>query len=186
MKDIIAAALMLAGTGFMTVAAIGLIRLPDLYTRMHAITKAGTLGIGLLLVGVAVHMADLSFTTRAIAVILFVLLTAPVSAHMIGRAGYLGGMSMWRGTSFDQWGGTFHEVVEKQGLQEIRSQSRADNVQVHRSDALHDGDRSALFSELESGNTVSDDAPPPADADSLNDGDPSNDADPKTKPAESG
>lgn len=149
MKDIIAAVLMLAGTGFMTVAAIGLIRLPDLYTRMHAITKAGTLGIGLLLVGVAVHMGDLSFTTRAIAVILFVLLTAPVSAHMIGRAGYLGGVSMWRGTAFDQWQQTFHEVVEEQGLQEVRSQSRADDVPVHRTDALHEGDRRALISELE-------------------------------------
>lgn len=179
MKDIIAAVLMLAGTGFMTVAAIGLIRLPDLYTRMHAITKAGTLGIGLLLVGVAVHMGDLSFTTRAIAVILFVLLTAPVSAHMIGRAGYLGGVSMWRGTVFDQWGDTFREVVEAQGLQEIRSQSRADDVRVHRSDALHDGDRFALISELESGDTISDDALSSADAD------PSNDSDSKTKPSES-
>jgi len=147
MIDIIAAVLMLGGMGFMMVAAIGLIRLPDLYTRMHAVTKAGTLGIGLLLVGVAVHMSDVSFTTRAIAVILFVLLTAPVSAHMIGRAGYLGGVSMWRGTVFDQWRHTFVEVVDEQGLQEVRSQSRADDVPVHRSDALHEGDRYALVPE---------------------------------------
>lgn len=156
MTDIIAAVLMLGGMGFMMVAAIGLIRLPDLYTRMHAVTKAGTLGIGLLLVGVAVHMNDISFTTRSIAVILFVLLTAPVSAHMIGRAGYLGGVSMWRGTVFDQWRHTFVEVVDEQGLQEIRSQSRADDVPVHRSDALHEGDRYALISDVGSVSDVND------------------------------
>jgi len=98
-----AALFLLAGTAFMLVAAIGLLRLPDLYTRMHAITKAGTLGIGLLLVGVAVSFGDLSVTTRVVAAFLFVLCTAPVSAHMIGRAGYLGGVPLWDATRFDQW-----------------------------------------------------------------------------------
>lgn len=149
MTEIIAAVLMLAGTAFMSIAAIGLIRLPDLYTRMHAITKAGTLGIGLLLVGVAVYMGDLSFTTRAIVVIVFVLLTAPVSAHMIGRAGYLGGVSMWRGTVVDQWRHTFRDVVEEQGRMTVRSASTEEDVPVHRSDALHEGDRRALFSDID-------------------------------------
>jgi hypothetical protein len=66
---------------------------------------------------------------------------------------------MWRGTVFDQWQHTFREVVEEQGLEEIRSQSRADDVPVHRSDALHEGDRYALISELESDVTVESDEP---------------------------
>jgi multicomponent Na+:H+ antiporter subunit G len=86
------------------------LRLPDFYMRVHAITKAGTLGVGLLLVGVAVHFGDLSVTTRALAIILFVLITAPVSSHMIGRAGYLEGVSLWDGTVLDEWHASFSEM----------------------------------------------------------------------------
>ena len=103
MSSIVAGLLMIGGTVFMLAAAIGLLRLPDLYTRMHALTKAGTLGIGLILVSATVAFADVSVGTRAIVAFLFVLFTAPVSAHMIGRAGYLGGVSLWDGTSFDDW-----------------------------------------------------------------------------------
>ena len=110
MIDIIAALLMVGGTGFTLVAAIGLLRLPDLYTRMHAVTKAGTLGVGLLLVSAAVSFGDLSVTARAVVAILFVFLTAPVSAHMIGRAGYLGSASLWEETVFDRWGAGYEEV----------------------------------------------------------------------------
>lgn len=103
MSELIAGLLMLGGTVFMVVAAIGLLRLPDLYTRMHAVTKAGTLGIGLVLVSAAVAFSDVSVAARAIVALLFVLFTAPVSAHMIGRAGYLGGVSLWEDTAFDRW-----------------------------------------------------------------------------------
>jgi multicomponent Na+:H+ antiporter subunit G len=51
-----------------------------------------------------VHFGQLSFTTRAVAVILFILLTAPVASHIIGRAGYLAGVPVWGGSRFDQWG----------------------------------------------------------------------------------
>jgi multicomponent Na+:H+ antiporter subunit G len=103
MSSIAAGLLMIGGTAFMLVAAIGLLRLPDLYTRMHAVTKAGTLGIGLVLISAAVAFGDVSVTTRALVALLFVLFTAPVSAHMIGRAGYLGGVTLWDGSSFDDW-----------------------------------------------------------------------------------
>ena len=124
MTDLIAAVLLLGGTFFMVVASIGLLRLPDLYTRMHAITKAGTLGVGLVLTGVAVHFADISTITRAVAVILFVLLTAPVSAHMIGRAGYLGGVPLWSGTLFDQWNGTFDDMPRETAETEANVRER--------------------------------------------------------------
>jgi multicomponent Na+:H+ antiporter subunit G len=109
-QPVLAAVLMLSGTAFMGVAALGLLRLPDLYMRMHAITKAGTLGVGLLLVGVAVHFGDLSVSTRAVAVILFVLFTAPVSGHMIGRAGYLERVAMWDKTMMDEWQSSFDDM----------------------------------------------------------------------------
>lgn len=104
----------------MVIAALGLVRLPDLYTRMHAVTKAGTLGIGLVLVAAAVAFGDVSVTTRAMVAILFVLLTAPVSAHMIGRAGYLGGVSLWEGTAYDDWQAGY-EDLRREGEDEMIS-----------------------------------------------------------------
>lgn len=103
MSTLLAAVLVVGGTAFMLIAAVGLLRLPDFYTRMHAVTKAGTLGVGLVLVGAAVSFGDLSVAVRAVAAVLFVLLTAPVSGHIIGRAGYLGGVPLWESTRFDQW-----------------------------------------------------------------------------------
>ena len=110
MIEIIAGLLLLGGTAFMLVAAIGLLRLPDLYTRMHAVTKAGTLGIGLVLISAAVASANVSVFTRALAAFLFVLFTAPVSAHLLGRAGYLGGVSLWKDTAFDRWGAGYEDL----------------------------------------------------------------------------
>lgn len=86
MTDILTALLLLGGGGFVLVAAIGIVRLPDLLTRMHASTKAGTLGSLLILAGLAVHIATVPVTSKAIATALFLLLTAPIAAHMIGRA----------------------------------------------------------------------------------------------------
>ena len=110
MSAVIAALLMVGGTGFMLVAAVGLLRPPELYTRMHAVTKAGTLGVGLLLVSATVAFGDVSVTARALTALLFVFLTAPVSAHMIGRAGYLGRAALWEGTAFDDWGGSADSI----------------------------------------------------------------------------
>ena len=86
MTDIIIGLLLLGGGGFVLVAAIGIVRLPDLLTRMHASTKAGTLGSLLILAGLAVHVATIPVSSKVIATALFLLLTAPIAAHMIGRA----------------------------------------------------------------------------------------------------
>jgi multicomponent Na+:H+ antiporter subunit G len=117
MSTLLAGLVMVGGTVFMLIAAIGLLRLPDLYTRMHAVTKAGTLGVGLLLVSAAVAFGDVSVTTRTLVALLFVLLTAPVSAHMIGRAGYLGKVQLWEGTAFDDWRGSY-ETLQREGEEE--------------------------------------------------------------------
>ena len=77
------------GTFFAVVAAAGIIRMPDLLLRMSMTTKAATLGVGSMLVAAIIHFDELSIGTRGTAIIIFLLLTAPVSAQMIGRAGYL-------------------------------------------------------------------------------------------------
>ena len=86
MIDILAGILVLAGAGFTLVAAIGILRYPDLLTRMHASTKAGTLGSILVLAALALVVGDGPVVAKVIATVLFLLLTAPIAAHMIGRA----------------------------------------------------------------------------------------------------
>lgn len=83
--------LMLIGAGFSLIAAIGILRLPDLYTRMHAASKAGTLGSGIALIAIAIYSLDAAVALRALAGVVFLLLTAPVAAHLLARAAYSAG-----------------------------------------------------------------------------------------------
>ena len=94
-NDALVAILLVTGTFIMLLAGIGVLRMPDLLMRMHATTKAGTLGAGLVMLAVATHFLDAGVTARALAIILFIMLTAPVAAHAIGRAGYFVGVPLW-------------------------------------------------------------------------------------------
>jgi len=82
------------GALFMFVAAIGIVRLPDLYTRMHAAAKVGTLGITGMILAAAVHFNEIAVSTQAFLIIVFFFLTAPIAAHMISRAAYHTGVKM--------------------------------------------------------------------------------------------
>ena len=101
MSALIAATLLLIGTLFCLVAAVGMLRLPDTLIRMHAATKAGTLGAGFILAAQAVAAGDLGTTLKVIAVVVFLVLTAPVAAHLIGRAAYHRGIRLYKGTWID-------------------------------------------------------------------------------------
>ncbi len=95
MKTIIIMILSGAGALFVLLAAIGILRMPDLYLRISVTTKAATLGVGLILSSVAAYFAETPITSRVVAIILFTLLTAPVAAHLIGRASYFTGIPLW-------------------------------------------------------------------------------------------
>lgn len=86
MIEILIAIFLFLGGFFTLIAAVGVLRLPDVLTRMHASTKAGTLGSSLILIGGAIVYGDTAVTVRVVAIILFLMLTAPIGAHMIGRA----------------------------------------------------------------------------------------------------
>ena len=86
MIEVLVGVFLLGGAGFVLIAAIGIVRLPDLLTRMHASTKAGTLGALLVLVGLGIHEGSAEVLSKVVATALFLLLTAPIAAHMIGRA----------------------------------------------------------------------------------------------------
>ncbi|MGD9330389.1 MAG: monovalent cation/H(+) antiporter subunit G [Desulfobacterales bacterium] len=94
MAEWITAIFILLGALFCLVAAIGLLRLPDTLTRMHAATKAGTLGAGMIMAAVAVFFTDIGTVLRALLGLVFLYMTAPVGAHLIGRAAYRSGIRL--------------------------------------------------------------------------------------------
>lgn len=110
------------GTLFVLLAAVGILRMPDLFLRISVTTKAATLGVGMILIGMTLYFSDVSIGTRAIAIILFLLLTAPIGAHLIGRASYFVGVPLWKKSLMDDLQGKYdhksHEL-RSEDLQEI-------------------------------------------------------------------
>ena len=85
MTDILSSILILAGVFFYLAGSIGLLRLPDLYSRLHALTKADNLGLGLLIAGLALHSQDLFMMLKLLLIWLAVLAASATSAHLIAR-----------------------------------------------------------------------------------------------------
>ena len=105
--------LAIIGATLVLLAAIGILRMPDLFTRMQAATKASTLGLGCLLAAAAIQLADASSLFRAISIGAFVMLTSPVSNHVIARAAYVTRVPLWSGSLVDEWGA---ERARRSGL----------------------------------------------------------------------
>lgn len=86
--DLIGALAIILGAALSMLAGIGVLRLGDLFLRMHAATKAGTLGLLLIALGTALTQDSASVATKALLTLLFMLATAPIAAHLVGRAVY--------------------------------------------------------------------------------------------------
>ncbi len=102
LSQYVAAGLILLGASFSLIAAVGVLRLPDVYTRLHAASKAGTIGAGLVFLAVAVVSLDGAVVLRALLGIGFLLLSTPVSAHLLARAAYRSGTSPALATTVDE------------------------------------------------------------------------------------
>ncbi len=102
MIDTLTAVLWLVGSAFALLASLGLVRMPDVFTRMQASTKASTLGLGCLLIGAALQLGDLGSVIRVVSIGAFVFMTTPVAGHVIARASYLADVPLWRGTVLDE------------------------------------------------------------------------------------
>ena len=89
------------GGFFILTACIGLVRLPDLYTRMQATTKASSLGFSLMLIAGMLYFQTNEVIIKSLCTIVFIFLTACVGAHAIAKAAYLMKVQMWEGTKFD-------------------------------------------------------------------------------------
>ena len=98
----------LIGAFFVLTAAVGVVRFPDLYTRLHASSKLVTLGSAGIFLGVALELNDDAAFTRLAAVLLFQFLTAPLTAYLIAQAAYLRGLPPLLGDGgrrgIDEWG----------------------------------------------------------------------------------
>lgn len=90
--DVVSSVLLVLGVLLNLVAGLGLVRLPDVFSRMHAATKPATLGLALVLTGAALRMPSGGDVATLLLVGAFTFLTAPVGAHMIGRSAYRAGV----------------------------------------------------------------------------------------------
>ncbi len=101
-KVTIISILLIAGSLFSLLAAIGVLRFPDIYTRMHAATKAPAFGILLLQTAAAVYFATIYAVIISLMVVVFIFLTAPVASHIISRVAHLLGTPKWDKTVIDE------------------------------------------------------------------------------------
>lgn len=98
MTSIFAGGALVVGAIFCLLGALGMIRLPDVYCRMQSATKATTLGVGLVMLAVAIAFRDIGVTARAATIVLFVFVTAPVGSHMLVRVALILNIPAWPGT----------------------------------------------------------------------------------------
>jgi multicomponent Na+:H+ antiporter subunit G len=91
MSGILVSILIVVGSCFILLAAVGVLRFPDLFTRMHAATKAGAFGGGILALAAGIHFASAAIWIEALLLVLFFYSTMPVAAHLIARAAFRGG-----------------------------------------------------------------------------------------------
>ena len=95
MIEILVGIVAFLGALFILMAGIGVVRMPDTYLRMSVATKSTTLGVGLSLIAFGIHFHNEMTIMRVLIIILFVMITAPVSAHLIGRATYISKNKLW-------------------------------------------------------------------------------------------
>ncbi|WP_017379712.1 monovalent cation/H(+) antiporter subunit G [Paenisporosarcina sp. TG-14] len=104
LANILIVTTILIGVIFLLVAAIGLIRLPDVYTRTHAASKSATLSVMFILLGVFFHfwLIEGHVNTLVLLGIAFLFITGPVGGHVIGRSAYLTGVKLWEDSVKDE------------------------------------------------------------------------------------
>lgn len=109
--DVISAVLLLGGGFLALVAGIGVVRLPDVFARMHAATKPATLGLLLIAVGAALEVRQVRDVSLLALIVVLQFLTAPVGAHMVGRAAYREGDLLDEATVLDELAPRYPELA---------------------------------------------------------------------------
>jgi len=96
------------GVLFILIASVGIVRMPDFFLRLSVTVKATTLGIGFILLSTVVFFGDLSVATKALAIVLFLFITSPVGAQLLGRVSYFTGTKLWKNSVLDDLKGKYH------------------------------------------------------------------------------
>ncbi|TKB28320.1 monovalent cation/H(+) antiporter subunit G [Desulfopila sp. IMCC35006] len=94
--DYLSAALLIAGAFFFLAGTVGLLRFPDVYTRLHALTKADNVGLGLMVMGLAVQAKSWSAVGKLVLIWILVLLAGASIAHLVSRGALQRGIDLWR------------------------------------------------------------------------------------------
>lgn len=118
----------LIGAFFVLTSAIGIVRFPDLYSRLHASSKQVTLGSAGIFLGAALSFQDSAAFTRLLAVLLFQFLTTPLTAYLIAQAAYLRGLPPHLPTGIDEWGalGKAEEIAQadREAMQSMQAEGQ--------------------------------------------------------------
>jgi multicomponent Na+:H+ antiporter subunit G len=85
MTEVLSLLLITTGLGFYAAGSIGLLRLPDLYTRLHALTKADNLGLGMIVIGLALLSGSVIIAIKLLLIWILVLAASAASAHLIAQ-----------------------------------------------------------------------------------------------------
>ena len=96
MTDVLAVLLLLAGTAFFVAGTVGLLRFPDIYTRIHALSKADNVGLGLIVLGLALQAASVWMALKLILIWLLVLFASSTTSHLVAKAALRIGIEPWR------------------------------------------------------------------------------------------
>lgn len=123
-REIISSVLIMVGVIFMLISTIGLLRFPDFYIRMSAITKGATLGLGLILSGMGIYFNEPDMFLKVVLIISFTFITSPVAAHVIGRTAVRNRIAFWERTNLDE----FKDYLRKEHLS--KRDHEKDNRQV--------------------------------------------------------
>ena len=96
MTAFVAAAFLISGALFLFVSCVGLLRLPDFYTRAHAVGKAETLGSMLVLVGLALYNGAALSSVKLLLILAVIVVTSPTATHALTRAAMRSGLKIWK------------------------------------------------------------------------------------------
>ncbi len=99
---LLAACVLAFGLFFMVVGAMGVLRMPDAYQRLHAASKCTTLGLTGMLLATVLHLPDIETVSKAIITIVFTIVAAPIGSHLLAKAAHHGELKQWRGTLSDE------------------------------------------------------------------------------------
>lgn len=98
------AVLLCLGSIWVLIAALGIVRMPDVFTRIQVVTKATTFGLGMIMLATALYFGWSGESSRAILAVIFIFITSPVAAHMLARTAYRRKeVALWEKTENDEW-----------------------------------------------------------------------------------